>query len=174
MNYLLPFVIIAGSVSLSWTPPTQNVDGSAYTDPAGYYIFRSDVAGGPYANSVHIDDPTVTTYVWDNLPAGTHYFVATAVNQSGLMSDYSNEAMKVVVDTPAPPTGLTVVEPNLTVYGVSQTKDRFVTYPVGSVPAGTACDGSMSANGLYLVPVDSVQFVGSVRPVVVFAECSGG
>ena len=32
-----------GSMSLSWTPPTQNTDGSALTDLAGYKLYYGTV-----------------------------------------------------------------------------------------------------------------------------------
>lgn len=32
-------VTISGKANLSWTAPTQNVDGTAYTDPAGFNVY---------------------------------------------------------------------------------------------------------------------------------------
>jgi hypothetical protein len=83
------------STTLSWTAPTQNEDGTALTDLAGYTIYWGRTPG-VYTNSVTIDNPGVTTYVVENLTPGTYEFVATAFNQSGIESNYSNPATKVL------------------------------------------------------------------------------
>ena len=170
---LLSANAFAGSVTLSWTPPTENEDATPYTDPAGYNIYYG-TATGVYSDVINVPDPLVTTYVVDNLVDGAYFFVSTAYNLAGTESQYSNEATKTVVTIPNPPSNLTVVQTNLVAFAISQSKDRLVTYPVGSVPPGTPCDGSMTANGMYLVPFDAVTFAGSARPAVVLAECSGG
>jgi len=84
-----------GSVTLSWTPPTENTDGTALTDLAGYRIYWGSTSGS-YPNSVTIDNPGVTTYVVENLSPGTYEFVATSYNTSGVESDYSAPATKTV------------------------------------------------------------------------------
>lgn len=111
---------VGGSATLSWTPPTQNTDGSALTDLDGYKIYWG-TASGDYQSNVAIDNPGITTYVVDGLSSGTWFFVATALNELGVESQFSNEAMKAVDATtdetlsrgitvnprPAAPTGLT-------------------------------------------------------------------
>ncbi len=84
-----------GSVTLSWTPPTQNTDGTALTNLAGYKIYYG-TRRGQYSSEISIDNPGITTYVVDNLSPNTYYFVSTAVNSGGIESDYSNEAVKTV------------------------------------------------------------------------------
>lgn len=84
-----------GSVTLSWSAPTQNSDGSALTDLSAYKIYYGTTAGS-YPNQVEIDNPSVTTYVLENLVPDTYYFVATAVNSSGVESEFSNSAQHVV------------------------------------------------------------------------------
>jgi hypothetical protein len=97
---LAPFSITVqavspGSVTLSWTPPTENEDGTALTDLDGYRIYWGTTAG-IYPNSVTIDNESVSTYVIDNLSPGTYEFVATSFNTSGVESAYSSPATKVV------------------------------------------------------------------------------
>jgi hypothetical protein len=97
---LAPFSITVqavspGSVTLSWTPPTENEDGTALTDLDGYRIYWGTTAG-LYPNSVTIDNESVSTYVIDNLSPGTYEFVATSFNTSGVESAYSSPATKVV------------------------------------------------------------------------------
>jgi len=84
-----------GSVTLSWTPPTQNTDGTTLTDLAGYRIYWG-TSPGNYSNSVRINNASVSTYVVDNLVPGTYEFVATAFNTAGVESSYSGAATKVV------------------------------------------------------------------------------
>jgi hypothetical protein len=87
--------ISLGSVTLSWTAPTQNEDGTTLTDLAGYTIYWGTTSGS-YPNSVTVDNASVTTYVVENLAPGTYEFVATAFNTSGVESQYSGAATKVV------------------------------------------------------------------------------
>ena len=84
-----------GSVTLSWTAPTQNEDGSTLEDLDGYNIYWGTQPGN-YPNSVTIDNESVTTYVVENLSPGSYEFVATSFNTSGVESRYSNPAIKVV------------------------------------------------------------------------------
>jgi len=87
--------IAMGSVTLSWSPPTENTDGTTLTDLAGYRIYWGTTSGS-YPNSVTIDNPGLTTYVVENLTPGTYEFVATSYNTSGVESDYSAPATKTV------------------------------------------------------------------------------
>jgi hypothetical protein len=84
-----------GSVSLSWSPPTQNTDGTALTDLAGYKLYYGQSSGN-YDKTIRIDNPSVSTYVIDNLVPDTYYIVATAFNSAGVESSYSGEAVKTV------------------------------------------------------------------------------
>jgi hypothetical protein len=86
----------SGSATLTWTPPTENTDGSALTDLAGYTVYWGQ-ASGDYSNSVTLANPGITSYVVDNLLAGTtYYFATTAYNSDGLESSFSNEASKTI------------------------------------------------------------------------------
>ncbi len=84
-----------GAATLSWTAPTQRTDGSALTDLAGYKVYWGKSAGN-YTNSVTIDNPSVTTYVVENLTPATWYFAATAVDSKGIESGLSNPASKTI------------------------------------------------------------------------------
>ena len=97
---LAPFTISVtqvslGSVTLSWTPPTQNTDGSTLTDLKGYRIYYG-TSPGNYPNRVILDNPGLSTVVVENLVPGTYYFVSTAVNDFDIESDYSNMAQKII------------------------------------------------------------------------------
>lgn len=84
------------AVTLSWTPPTQNTDGTPYTDPDGYNIYYGQNDGGPYPQSDRIADSAAASHVVGSLPSGEWYFVATAQNQLGVESEFSGQAMKTV------------------------------------------------------------------------------
>jgi len=83
------------STTLTWTPPTENEDGTALTDLDGYRIYWGTTQGN-YTNSVTIDNEGLTSYVVENLAPGTYEFVATAFNDSGVESVFSNSATVVL------------------------------------------------------------------------------
>jgi hypothetical protein len=86
---------VTGSVTLDWTPPTENEDGTQLMDLAGYRLYWSR-DGGAYGIPVNIDNPSVTRYVVDNLTPGTYEFVATSLNDAGVESRFSNAVTKIV------------------------------------------------------------------------------
>ena len=88
-------VIQVGTVSttLTWTPPTENEDGSPLMDLAGYRIYWGRESGS-YTNSVTLDNPGMSSYVVENLAPGTYEFVATSFNAAGVESAYSNAVIK--------------------------------------------------------------------------------
>lgn len=84
-----------GATTLSWMAPTENEDGSALTDLAGYRIYYG-TASRDYGNELPIQDAGVTTAVIENLSPGTWYFAATALNADGLESALSDEVERVI------------------------------------------------------------------------------
>ncbi len=97
---LQPFAITvtetaSGTVTLSWTAPTLNEDGSPLTGLSGYRIYYG-LSQGNYPNQVLVNNPGITTYVIDNLNPNTYYFVSTAINSLGIESNVSNVASKTI------------------------------------------------------------------------------
>ena len=88
----------AGSITLSWEAPTTREDGSPLTDLSGYLI-RYGRMSEIYDYEIKIDNPGILTYVVEDLRPGKWHFVASAYDSSGLESDLSNEAAKVVPGT---------------------------------------------------------------------------
>jgi len=84
-----------GSMTLNWTAPTENSDGTPLMDLAGFYVYFG-VSQGNYPNRIRIDNASVSIYVVENLLPDTYYVVATAFNAAGVESTYSNAAMKTV------------------------------------------------------------------------------
>jgi hypothetical protein len=77
---------VIGSATLNWQPPTMNADGTSLGNLAGYKV-RYGASPASLSQTVSIGNPGVTTYVIDNLAAGTWYFVLTAVNSAGIESN---------------------------------------------------------------------------------------
>lgn len=82
------------TATLSWTAPTQNTDGTALVDLAGFKIYYGQTQSGPYDNIIDLVDPLATTHVIEPLSSGNWFFVATAYNAADIESVVSNEAMK--------------------------------------------------------------------------------
>lgn len=83
------------SVTLSWTPPTQNEDGSTLTDLAGYEV-QYGHSQSQLDQSVQVTNPSVNSFVVENLSAGTWFFAVRSVNRQGVTSDMSTVASKTV------------------------------------------------------------------------------
>ena len=84
-----------GKVTLSWSAPTQNIDGTPLMDLAGYKLYYG-TSEGNYPEQITVDNPGIVTYVVDNLAPNTYYFVATSYNTSNVESPFSGVAVKVV------------------------------------------------------------------------------
>lgn len=89
----------AGSATVTCTAPTENTDGSPLTDLAGYrYYFRCGESNS-YDDFVEVvgDPAPACGHTFDELPDDTTcWFVATALNESGVESAYSNEVSKLL------------------------------------------------------------------------------
>jgi hypothetical protein len=84
-----------GAVTLNWTPPTHNTDGTTLTNLAGYRIVYGKSASA-LTSSVQIANPGISSYVVDNLAAGTWYFALQVYTSSGTESALTNIASKTI------------------------------------------------------------------------------
>lgn len=84
-----------GTVTLSWEPPTQYSDGAPLTGLAGYNIYYG-TASQSYSQTIKVSNPGLSTYVVQNLPAGTYYFAIAAYDASGALSSFSPEVAAAV------------------------------------------------------------------------------
>jgi hypothetical protein len=97
-----------GTATLSWTPPTQNTDGSPLTNLAAYRLYWGCGSSGQYPESVLVPAPA-TGYVIEGLPdTGTCYFAATAINSNGAQSAFSAESSKTFTPAELPPSTPTI------------------------------------------------------------------
>jgi hypothetical protein len=98
---LSPFSITVAAtatraVTLSWTPPTTNVDGTPLTTLTGYRIHYG-MAPGRYDQSVPVSSPALRSAVIEGLATGrTWYFAVKAIAGGGVESDYSREVSKAL------------------------------------------------------------------------------
>lgn len=85
----------SGSATLSWTPPTQNTDGTVLTNLTGYQILYGRSASA-LDQTISLQNASLNTYVVENLTSGAWYFAVVAVNAGGTTSEFSNVASKTI------------------------------------------------------------------------------
>jgi hypothetical protein len=74
-----------GVATLDWLPPTENSDGSALTNLAGYTVYYG-TSPDSLTQSVKVTNPGLTAYTVTNLPSGTWYFAVTSYSSTGVES----------------------------------------------------------------------------------------
>jgi len=87
--------IATGSVTVTWTPPTRNTNGSTLTNLAGYRI-RYGQSSGSLTKSVQISTPGMASYVIENISPGTWYFSMTSYTSTGAESSPSTPVQHTV------------------------------------------------------------------------------
>jgi hypothetical protein len=84
-----------GTATLSWIPPTSNTDGSTLTNLTGFQVLYGRSSSN-LDQTVNLNNPSINTYVVENLSAGTWYFAVVSVNSSGTTSPLSNTRSKTI------------------------------------------------------------------------------
>jgi hypothetical protein len=84
-----------GGATLSWMPPTQNTDGTALTNLAGYRIAYG-TSSTALTSTIQVANPGLSSYTLSNLAPGTYYFAVRAYTSSGNESSNSNVQTKIV------------------------------------------------------------------------------
>jgi hypothetical protein len=84
-----------GTATLSWTPPTENSDGTALTDLAGYQVYYGQSQDN-LNKTVTLNNASLSTYIVENLGSGTWFFALVAVNTHGTTSVFSSVATKTI------------------------------------------------------------------------------
>src|SRR6185295_1007544 len=148
----------AASLSLSWSAPTTNADGTPLTDLAGYHLYlATSPPPCPSVSYFSVGAPTPAPSIGDvlssrvvSLVAGATYFVAvTAVDLGGLESQCTQ-----------------------TVSGLAQadiTVNPSTAVDFGTVPAGTAVDRSFTVTN-----ATAGSLTGSVSVGAPFSIVTGG
>ncbi len=78
-----------GSVTLSWTAPSENTDGSTLANLAGYYIYYG-TSPTSLSTSVQLPGAGTSSYTVTGLTSGTWYFAVASYNSSGAQSIQTN------------------------------------------------------------------------------------
>ena len=84
----------AGAVTLSWTPPTANDDGTPLSLTA-YRVYWGNTRGH-YPHSATLENPGLSRYVVEQLSPATWYFVVTAVSADGESAPSNEIALTVL------------------------------------------------------------------------------
>jgi hypothetical protein len=84
-----------GAATLSWTPPTQNSNGTTLTNLAGYRIYYG-TSSSTMNQRITVANPGISGYVVENLAAATWYFTVRAYSTTGAESAASNTTTKTV------------------------------------------------------------------------------
>jgi hypothetical protein len=82
-------------VTIAWTPPTENTNGSVLTNLAGYHLYYGTTQSN-LTKVVDITNPGLAAYVVSDLSSGTWYFALTSVNSAGVESARSTVISTVV------------------------------------------------------------------------------
>ena len=80
-----PVTTVNGVATLDWQPPTENSDGSALTNLAGYTVYYG-TSPDNLAKSVKVSNPGLTAYSVTGLTSGTWYFAVTSYSADGVES----------------------------------------------------------------------------------------
>ena len=80
-----------GTVTVNWSTPTQNTNGTPLLNLAGFRIYYGTSAN-TLSQSAQIANPGVTSYVLTNLAPGTWYIGLADYTASGVESSLSNIA----------------------------------------------------------------------------------
>jgi hypothetical protein len=178
----------AEQVYLSWVPPTENEDGTPYTDPGGYKVYIGTVSHVYFAMLPEISPAKNYMFVQGLVPSVKYYFATTAVSATHTESIFSNEVEYtpvVATNDPVAPSsmkasGVTTIE---FAYTISTVQNAMVKQYVGTVARGTTCDPNQKINvwgeqaddmvDLYLVPLGTpgLELLPGVSPDVVYARC---
>jgi hypothetical protein len=84
----------SGTALLSWTPPTERVDGSPIDSLSGYRVLYGQ-ASMDYSSQVQVGSG-VTSHLIEDLGPGTWYFAVTAIASDGMESAPSQEVSKTM------------------------------------------------------------------------------
>jgi hypothetical protein len=85
-----------GTATLVWQKPSQNTDGSALVDLAGYIVkYGTDPAS--LSQTVTLTDPAATRHTLQSLGRGTWYFTVASLTSTGVESDLTPMVNKTIL-----------------------------------------------------------------------------
>jgi len=87
---LLAFAATGTPIGLSWSPPTENIDGSLIVEPLTYNVYRSN-NGAPYRLTPHANIAATKVDITGFVSGETLCFEVTAI-EGGVESSASLSA----------------------------------------------------------------------------------
>ena len=177
------------SVTLAWTNPTRNTDGSSYTDAKNLELYRANSLTGLDSASPLVLASTATTYQFTNPPTGLNYFGLKAVNAADAKSGMSAPASKDVQRptaatqltvrgsaTEPPPTGVVSVSSDGYAVKANELKLAYVLDGiVGTVQLGAPCDETRRMGSTDYYAINRAKYVTwttNRRPKTVVVQCA--
>ena len=138
---LLAFVASAvQAVTVSWTPPTTNVDATPLTNLAGYRILYGPSTALTGLTSIQVPNPGLTRYTVD-LPPGTWYIRMHAYNSAGGDSVLTPASAVTVAGPPPPPPPppVALLTSGTLAYELRSATNSVSMVAIGLIPAGQPC-----------------------------------
>lgn len=85
-----------GTATVTWVAPTENINGTALTDLAGYYVYYGTDSSS-LTESVQVSNAKTLSYVVTGLASGTTWYFAvssyTAAGQQSALSTISSKTL---------------------------------------------------------------------------------
>lgn len=81
-----------GAVTLTWTPPSRNVDDTLLDDLTGFRIYWGSQPG-ELAPRASVSGSGISSHFIEDLQPGLYYFALTATNAMGIESRLSNHTL---------------------------------------------------------------------------------
>jgi len=86
-----------GSATVKWVAPTENSNGTALTNLAGYTVYYgTDASTLSQAQSVQVANPAALSYTVTGLTTGTWYFAVASYTTGGQASTLSTVSSKTI------------------------------------------------------------------------------
>ena len=146
----------AGDATITWTPPTQNCDGTPISGIQGYELRWGQ-------GRTQLSELPPFEYTVEGLKPGLWWFSMAAVDANGVESQFVSVEKLVTAEE--------LVTTGTTVYTFFRTNGNIVVTPTThTVPLGVVCDSSQSVNGKYKVGLESVQWTGA-KLSAALADC---
>jgi hypothetical protein len=87
--------VAPGAARLAWTAPSQNADGSAFTNLAGFNVYYGNYPASLTQVS-QIANPSLTSTTIKGLTSGTWYFALATYSTAGISSGLSVPVSKTI------------------------------------------------------------------------------
>lgn len=88
--------VVYGSATLSWTKPTQNIDGTPLVDLAGYRVYYGNDPSN-LDQRLELPSADLTSVSVEELRSGTYFFAVKAFNTSAMESALSEVVWKTIM-----------------------------------------------------------------------------